>query len=67
MSYCRFRNTTLDLRDCLEALRHGEVPEKKRDREEFEAMQELIALCVKMADEFDGVDLETLALESEED
>lgn len=29
MSYCRFRNTKSDLRDCLEALRYGEELSKE--------------------------------------
>ena len=37
MSYCRFRNTNMDLEDCLQALRDGEEISK----EEFIACQSL--------------------------
>lgn len=29
MSYCRFYNTRLDMEDCLEALRNGEISSKE--------------------------------------
>ena len=46
MSYCRFRNTLTDLRDCLEALREeglGCVD----SIEEFEAREAMVAMAKK--------------------
>lgn len=37
MSYCRFRNTNMDLEDCLQALRDGE----ELSKEEFIACKNL--------------------------
>lgn len=32
MSYCRFHNTRLDMEDCLEALRYGEISSEEELR-----------------------------------
>ena len=37
MSYCRFRNTNMDLDDCLEALREGD----ELSTEEFKACKQM--------------------------
>lgn len=44
MSYCRFRNTVLDLRDCYENMDVGELGD-----EEKKARKRLINLCVDIA------------------
>lgn len=44
MSYCRFRNTLNDLRDCMDNLEETDLsPEEKKAREK------LIELCVEIA------------------
>lgn len=48
MSYCRFRNTLYDLRDCLNHIDDGD----DLSETEMEKRRELIALCKKIADEF---------------
>lgn len=50
MSYCRFRNTLKDLRDCEEAMNHGE--DSDLDKEEERAKKRLIRLCVEIARDF---------------
>jgi len=45
MSYCRFRNTVKDLRDCYESMGNDE----ELSEEETEAKEELIKLCVDIA------------------
>lgn len=37
MSYCRFRNTNIDLMDCLDSLRDGD----KLSKEEFDACKQM--------------------------
>jgi hypothetical protein len=54
MSYCRFRNTLTDLRDCYEVLDEMSDPEKELEPEEFRAFKRLLAVCRNMADAFDG-------------
>lgn len=46
MSYCRFRNTEMDLQDCYDTMSEGEEPESK---EEKDAKKRLINLCVDIA------------------
>ena len=48
MSYCRFRNTLLALRDCYYNLDDNSV-----SHEEFEARKQLIELCKSIGEEFD--------------
>jgi hypothetical protein len=43
MSYCRFRNTLNDLRECQEHIRDNDLSE-----EEEEARKDLIKLCEKI-------------------
>ena len=52
-SYCRFRNTLSDLRDCNEALNDGEG----LSADEVEAAKSLLALCKRMAERFDESDI----------
>ena len=48
MSYCRFRNTLEDLKDCLEALNSGEIELV----EELRAARDLLEICQEIC-EFD--------------
>ena len=43
MSYCRFKNTSLDLGDCLDAIERGEI----RDLVdyEYEGIQDILDYC----------------------
>lgn len=52
MSYCRFGNTFSDLQDCANALDEGLLADLSGS--ELAAALKLIALCVKIADEFGG-------------
>jgi hypothetical protein len=47
MSYCRFRNTLEDLRDCYDNIDDVESPEEEKAR------QRLIELCKRIAAEFE--------------
>ena len=54
MSYCRFENTTGDLRDCIDDL--GELTQDKVNRmsqHERPAVLELISLCQEVVERFD--------------
>lgn len=50
MSYCRFRNTLEDLRDCYAHINDYLGPEGN-DKEEEKARGLLIALCRKIAED----------------
>ena len=47
MSYCRFRNTLEDMRDCADAM-----DEPIDNDEETAARYRLIKLCVRIADDY---------------
>jgi hypothetical protein len=47
MSYCRFRNTLEDLRDC-----YNYIDETIDNEEEEYAREKLIKLCAKIADNY---------------
>lgn len=47
MSYCIFRNTLKDLRNCL-----NHIDDEIIDEEERVARQKLIELCAKIAEKF---------------
>lgn len=51
MSYCRFRNTLGDLRDCRDWLSEHE-PTKNLSSEELAAFERLIKLCKDLADDY---------------
>lgn len=48
MSYCRFQNTLLDLRDCQEYINDDDLSE-----EEKRARKKLIELCKDIAEDYD--------------
>lgn len=58
MSYCRFRNTTIDLADCvytLENIRNGE--KEPLSPEEYSASKRMYDLCqeyIQLFEELDG-------------
>lgn len=54
MSYCRFQNTLLDLRDCEEA--EGMYDPDTLSDEERKARRRLIELCKTIAAEFEDDD-----------
>lgn len=53
MSYCRFRNTLEDLRDCYE---NWEDLDPEEDREEIRARDKLLSLCIDIAQDFGDID-----------
>lgn len=53
MSYCRFRNTLSDLRDCYEELGEMNEPETELSEEELRAFKSLVKLCRNIADDYD--------------
>jgi hypothetical protein len=52
MSYCRFNNTMLALRDCEAALDDGEATDAKLDEGERQAKRWLISTCADIVDKF---------------
>ena len=52
MSYCRFRNTLTDLRDCYEALGEDTDPLKGLSPEEAKAARSLLKLCDQITEEY---------------
>ena len=52
MSYCRFRNTLSDLRDCDEALGDMGDPRKELSADEYRAFVSLVKLCQRIADDY---------------
>lgn len=54
MSYCRYQNTLIDLRDCWGEMDYEE-PETL-DLEERKARRHLIALCKDIAQFFQGIE-----------
>jgi len=54
MSYCKFRNTLADLKDCAESL-HDTL-----DGDEARARVALVVLCRRITEELEGVALATL-------
>ena len=49
MSYCRFENTLMDLKDCAEHLHAKNLSET-----EEKARKEMIALCKRIAEDSEG-------------
>ena len=43
MSYCRFKNTSLDLGDCLEAIENGEIHDMADF--EYEGIRDILDYC----------------------
>ena len=52
MSYCKFRNTLPDLRDCADALCDSDGDLSDLSEEEQNAARALIRLCREIADDF---------------
>jgi len=58
-SYCRYRNTLQDLRDCAEAIESEEFEEthalkSELSPEERQAKKALVELCQKIVDNFNS-------------
>ena len=43
MSYCRFKNTSMDLQDCLEAIENEEIHDLVDY--EYEGIEDILAYC----------------------
>ena len=43
MSYCRFKNTSMDLQDCLEAIENNELDDLVDY--EYEGIQDILDCC----------------------
>lgn len=54
MSYCRFRNTLIDLQDCVDAIETGELIDEGIDRSELQALIELRDLCEYLVNDLSG-------------
>lgn len=58
MSYCRYRNTLMDLQDCEEALQeeidNDVILEDELGSDELRARKHLIQLCKDIAEMFEG-------------
>jgi SepF-like predicted cell division protein (DUF552 family) len=52
MSYCRFRNTLSDLRDCGDALEDIDGDLSELSEEEADAAKRLIEMCRQIAEDF---------------
>lgn len=54
MSYCRWQNTLIDLRDCYRAAAHDDCLDFDSDlsNEERHAALEVLQLCQKMAERY---------------
>ena len=50
MSYCRFQNTLIDLRDCADALDEIEGNLSELSKDEARAADVVIQLCVEIAE-----------------
>lgn len=56
MSYCRFRNTLQDLRDCVQSLEDidGNI-DNLESEEEQDAAKKLIRLCILIAGDYEDI------------
>jgi len=52
MSYCRFRNTLADLKDCDQALADGVYDRDELSPEEKRACEQLIKLCRRLGEDW---------------
>ena len=62
MSYCRFRNTRLDMEDCLDALREGKRLSSDEARAGRWMIDEILSYCQDsgIIDSYDGQMLEAV-------
>ena len=52
MSYCRFQNTSMDLRDCVDAMQEAyDLPEMDLSREELQSLKWMRELCERFLEE----------------
>ncbi len=55
MSYCRFENTSNDLRDCVNALEQGDYPGSDYEKQ---AAKYIIDLCKRYAKAYENMELD---------
>jgi hypothetical protein len=53
MSYCRFENTSKDLRDCYNAIRNGETYEM--ENHEIEGLRDILELSKQICEMQDNI------------
>lgn len=58
MSYCRFENTSRDIRDCIDALEENNwdlaaMMEDASSKQEARAMKSFVNLCIDIAENFE--------------
>lgn len=54
MSYCRFQNTSNDLRDCVNAMQEAyDLPELDLSKDELQSMNWMRSLCEQFIEEHD--------------
>ena len=52
MSYCRFSNTSMDLRDCVDAMQQAyDLPELDLSKEELSSLKQMRSLCEQFLEE----------------
>lgn len=64
MSYCRFENTLIDLRDCYEAMRDG-LSLSKTEQRKFIQMVELCREITDMYEDCSEEDLKELSADND--
>lgn len=62
MSYCRFRNTLLDLEDC-----YDNITDRDMGDDEERARKRLIELCQQISEEYSDYDFKAAAIREDED
>jgi hypothetical protein len=55
MSYCRFENTSIDLRDCVNALEEGDYPGSD---DEKQAAKYIVNLCNRYIRAYENMELD---------
>lgn len=56
MSYCRFENTIINMRECLNAIRDGDATDEVLSNSELEARNSMFAMCEALMDELSDLD-----------
>jgi hypothetical protein len=52
MSYCRFQNTSMDLRDCVDAMQEAyDLPELDLSKDELQSLKWMRSLCEQFLEE----------------
>ena len=54
MSYCRFQNTEIDLRECVRELEYvDDLESLELSSDESRAMKRMYSLCIRYVDEYE--------------